>query len=52
MTVKVTIDRGNGRFETVIGEVLKESTTFYFVQHGPDGEWFAKRSKYVNCFEQ
>jgi len=51
-TAQVTINREKGQFETFIGAILNETTTFLFVQHGSlkdNGEWFARNSKQVEA---
>lgn len=49
MKVKVSIQRGPGYNDNFMGEVLKQTDTHFFVQHGPVGEWFAISSRVVNC---
>jgi len=49
--VKVTIERGE-QSKSFTGDVLKQTDSHYFVQHGVNadgGEWFAIKSKFVNC---
>jgi hypothetical protein len=52
MKVRVTIERGE-RPISFIGEVLKQTDSHYFVQHGVNqdgGEWFAIESRFVTCW--
>ena len=52
MKVRVTIERGE-HLISFTGEVLKQTDSHYFVQHGVNqdgGEWFAIESKCVNCW--
>jgi hypothetical protein len=52
MKVRVIIVRDPKNPHSFIGEVLQETDTHYFVQHGVNtdgGEWFPKSSNFVNC---
>ena len=56
MKVKVTINRGQGKLETIIGKVVDETNSFFKVaydnkENGKNeiGEWFPKQSTHINC---
>jgi len=54
MKARVTIDRGPKQLESFEGEILAETDTHLFVQHGVNkdgGEWFARNSKIVKTNE-
>jgi hypothetical protein len=48
--VYVRIERGEYD-ERFCGELLAETTHFYKVKHAtnPEGEWFAKNSRFTSC---
>lgn len=51
MKVQVTINRGQGKLETIIGKIIDETNSFYKVTHDKNevGEWFPKSSLNINC---
>jgi len=52
MKTEVRIQRGPKEIDVFNGEILAETDTHLFVQHGTNkegGEWFARESRIVNC---